>query len=94
MMRGEKGVAAIIVGAIIAALYLLLGVARARARGKNVPAMGWKESGKAAREKVLAADPRDILAGLDADTRRSIEGAEKSGVDAGTAAGREALHRR
>jgi hypothetical protein len=94
MMRGIKGVATIVVGAIMAALYLLVGVAkaRARARGKNDPEMGWKESGKAEREKVLAADPRAILAGLDADTRRSIERAEKTGIDAGIAAGREALH--
>ncbi len=48
---------------------------------------------KAAREKVLAADPRDVLAGLDADTRARIERAEAGGVEAGLGAAREALHR-
>jgi hypothetical protein len=43
---------------------------------------------------VLTSDPRDVLAGLDTDTRSRIDAAREKGVEAGLCAAREALHRR
>jgi hypothetical protein len=89
-----KSVAAIVFGAIIAILAFLLGGAKARTRREDDLRMEEAAANKAARNKVLAADPRDVLAGLDADTRTRIERAETGGIEVGLSAAREALQRR
>ena len=93
MRRVLKGAAAIIGGAIIAILAFLLGGQKARTRGED-DLQKEEAAAKAAHDKVLAADPRDVLAGLEADTRARIGRAGEEGITAGVGAAREALHRR
>jgi len=94
MRRVLKGVAAIVGGAIIAFLAFLLGGVKARTRREDDLRKEEAAADKAARDKVLAAYPRDVLAGLDADTRARIDRAGVTGVEAGLGAARIALHRR
>jgi len=94
MRRVLQGVAAIAFGAIIAFLAFLLGGAKARTRREDDLRKEEEAAKKAARDTVLAADPRDVLAGLEADTRARIGRAGVTGVEAGVGAAREALHRR
>ncbi len=94
MKRVLKGVAAIITGAIVAFLAFLLGGAKARTRGEDDLQKEEKEAEKSAQDKVLAADPSDVVSSLDADTRARIDRAGEVGVEAGLGAARIALHRR
>ena len=89
-----KGVAAIVFGAIIAILAFLLGGAKANTRGEDDLQKEEEAAEKAARDKVLGADPRDVLASLRPDTRARIERAGVTGVEAGLGAAWEALYRR
>jgi hypothetical protein len=89
-----KRALAIAFGAIAAILAFLLGGAKALTRRADDVKKQSEVAGKAARDKVLAADPRDVLAGLGADTRARIDRAGVEGIAAGLAAALEALHRR
>jgi hypothetical protein len=75
-------------------LTAMVGGRKSTTRRMNELRTGKESTEESERRKVLARDPRAVLAGLDTDTRASIDRAEARGIDAGLEAARKALHRR